>query len=115
MKVHGELEVREDEDEEAANVEELELWLCDPVVCVQELISNPAFKNEIAYTPKKVYTDAQGTQRRYDEMWTGEWWWEAQVSPWLVNEAHTPKKKFQRRLPDGAIGICMGMASHHGL
>ena len=29
--------------------EELELWLCDPVACVRELIRNAAFKNEMAY------------------------------------------------------------------
>ncbi|KAN0094971.1 hypothetical protein V8E55_003258 [Tylopilus felleus] len=69
--------------------EELELWL--------QLIGNVAFKNEMAYAPEKVYTDPQAKTQRYDEMWTGDWWWKTQsrlpagatVSPgdkvaWLV-------------------------------
>ncbi|KAF8546324.1 hypothetical protein OG21DRAFT_1479689 [Imleria badia] len=60
------------------SIEELELWLRDLVACVRELIGNPAFHGEIAYTPEKVYTDCHGTTRRYDEMWTGDWWWETQ-------------------------------------
>ncbi|KAF8449495.1 hypothetical protein L210DRAFT_3609699 [Boletus edulis BED1] len=60
------------------DAEELELWLRDPVACVRELISNPTFKDDIAYTPEKVYADPQGQTRWYDEMWTGDWWWETQ-------------------------------------
>jgi hypothetical protein len=25
--------------------------------------------------------DREGKERRYDEMWTGEWWWKTQVIP----------------------------------
>ena len=87
VRVHGEEPVDPDENsgnETAAanedNVEELELWSRDPVACVQELIGNQAFHREIAYAPEKVYTDHHGTTRRYDKMWTGDWWWETQVS-----------------------------------
>jgi hypothetical protein len=34
----------------------------------------------MSYVPKKVYTDEDGRVRLYDEMWTGEWWWNMQVS-----------------------------------
>ena len=78
VQVHSELE---NNDEEAATAsEELELWLQDPVACVQELIGNTAFRTEITYAPEEVYTDPHGTTRRYGEMWTGDWWWECQVS-----------------------------------
>jgi hypothetical protein len=61
--------------------EELELWLWDPVACMRELIGNAVFKNELAYAPEKVYTDSHAKTWRYDEMWTGDWWWETQVGP----------------------------------
>lgn len=60
-------------------VENLELWFWDPVECVKELLSNPAFKDYISYAPEHVYSDKEGTERIYDEMWTGDWWWETQV------------------------------------
>ncbi|KAI6040960.1 hypothetical protein EDC04DRAFT_2879042 [Pisolithus marmoratus] len=58
--------------------EEMELWMCDPVACIRELIRNLAFHGNITYTPKKVYMDHQGSTQWYDEMWTGDWWWETQ-------------------------------------
>lgn len=78
IRAHGEVEA--DGDVSDRDVEELELWIRDPVACVQELIGNPAFNGEIAYAPERVYTDIDGRSRRYDEMWTGDWWWEMQVS-----------------------------------
>ncbi|KAF8122220.1 hypothetical protein EV363DRAFT_1183475 [Boletus edulis] len=74
--------------------EELELWMRDPVACIQELIGNPAFDGNMAYAPEKVYVDREGQTRRYDEMWTGEWWW-----------------KTQERLPDGATVAPVILAS----
>lgn len=60
--------------------EELELWLRDPVACIQELMGNPAFHGNMAYAPEKVFVDGEGQTRRYDEMWTADWWWDTQVS-----------------------------------
>lgn len=62
-----------------ALTEEIELWRRDPVECVRELIGNPAFKDHLAYLPERVYGDAKGGTRLYDEMWTAEWWWKVQV------------------------------------
>lgn len=61
-------------------IERHELWRRDPVECVRELIGNPAFKEYISYVPEMVYADDQQANRVYDEMWTGNWWWEMQVS-----------------------------------
>lgn len=60
--------------------EELELWMRDPVECIRELMQNPAFKESMAYAPERVYRDSEGKNRIYEEMWTGDWWWKAQVS-----------------------------------
>ena len=60
-------------------IEEVELWRRDPVEIIQSLIANPMFKDEIAYEPEKVYKDNRGKIRVYDEMWTGDWWWDTQV------------------------------------
>ena len=65
--------------------EELELWMCNPVACMRELIGNPAFDGSMAYAPEKVYVDQEGQTRCYDEMWTGNWWWKTQVSDHLLS------------------------------
>ncbi|KAH7908431.1 hypothetical protein BJ138DRAFT_1012802 [Hygrophoropsis aurantiaca] len=75
---------REGEDGEVIK-EELELWMRDPVECIRELIGNPTFQKNLAYAPEKVFLDSNGTIRQFDEMWTGDWWWEV-----------------QKRLPSGA-------------
>ncbi|KAG1837058.1 hypothetical protein F4604DRAFT_1601889, partial [Suillus subluteus] len=59
--------------------EEVELWSHDPVECVQELIGNPFFKADMAYSPAKAYADRAGQHRVIDEMWTADWWGETQV------------------------------------
>jgi Plavaka transposase len=60
--------------------EDVELWFRDPIECIQDLISNPAFREHISYVPQKVFTSQSGTTRIYDEAWTGDWWWAMQVS-----------------------------------
>ena len=64
----------------AVKREMVELWRRDPVECVEELIGNPAFRDMMAYVPERAYADQKGENRIYDEMWTGEWWSETQVS-----------------------------------
>jgi hypothetical protein len=59
--------------------EDLELWKRDPVECVKELIGNPAFQNLVSYVPQRAYADKAGLNRIFDEMWTGDWWWDTQV------------------------------------
>ena len=60
--------------------EQLEFWRRDLVECVQELIGNLSFRDVMVYAPERAYTDAKGTNRIYDEMWTGDWWCNVQVS-----------------------------------
>jgi hypothetical protein len=74
---------RVDENNELMS-EDLELWIRDPVECIKELMSNPAFREHMAYAPERVYGSSEGTEesRIFDEMWTAEWRWEIQVSSW---------------------------------
>ncbi len=65
--------------------EDLELWRRDPVECVKELMGNLAFRDLLAYAPEKAYTDESGQNQVFDEMWTGEWWWETQVHFCILN------------------------------
>ncbi|KAJ6527697.1 hypothetical protein B0H19DRAFT_1214648 [Mycena capillaripes] len=70
---------RFDENDELMS-EELELWMRNPVDCIKELMSNPAFRNHMAYAPERVYgrKDGREDSRIFDEMWTAEWWWNLQ-------------------------------------
>ena len=58
----------------------LHVWKRDPVECIRELIGNPAFREKMRYAPEKVYEDSEGKSRVFDETWTGDWWWDLQVS-----------------------------------
>lgn len=70
-----------DQTDEDGNCQEtLELWMRDPVACVQELLGNPAFKKELHYRPRRTFRDRQRQKQVYDETWTGDWWWKTQVS-----------------------------------
>ncbi|KAJ7073650.1 hypothetical protein C8F01DRAFT_970896 [Mycena amicta] len=66
-------------------VEVLELWHRDPLDCVRELLGNPNFANAQTFTPMWLFRSVdpsmgEGINRHYDEMWTGTWWWDTQVS-----------------------------------
>ncbi|KAJ7478536.1 hypothetical protein FB451DRAFT_1453183 [Mycena latifolia] len=95
---------RLDENDEMMS-EELELWMRDPVECIKELMSNPAFKDHMAYAPERVYGNSEGTEdsRIFDEMWTANWWWKIQkllppgacVSGIIISSDKTKLSQFQ--------------------
>ena len=60
--------------------ENFELWIRNPVECIKDLIGNPLFKDHMVYAPSRAYMDDAGLQRVFDEMWTGDWWCDKQVS-----------------------------------
>jgi hypothetical protein len=60
--------------------EELELWRRDPVECVKELLGNPAFRKVMRFAPERIFKDRERNVRLYNEAWTGDFWWEVQVS-----------------------------------
>ncbi|KII88252.1 hypothetical protein PLICRDRAFT_111519 [Plicaturopsis crispa FD-325 SS-3] len=74
--------------------EELEFWRRNPLECIADLMGNPEFDELKSYEPERVYTDEDGHVRRWDEMWTGDWWWE-----------------MQGRLPSGAVVAPVLLAS----
>ena len=82
--------------------EDVGLWMQNPVHCVAELIGNPMFHGSISYVPEHVYADSEGKIRIYDEMWTGDWWWEIQskimaggvVSPIILASDKTTLSNF---------------------
>ena len=58
----------------------MELWRRDPVECIKELLSNPAFNDCIEYEPKRLFEDPFGQKPIISEMWSAEWWETVQVS-----------------------------------
>ncbi|KAG1842604.1 hypothetical protein F4604DRAFT_1884714 [Suillus subluteus] len=83
--------------------EEVELWSRDPVECVKELIGNPSFKVDMAYTAARAYSDPVGEHRVIDEMWTADWWGEKQkalpdgatIAPIILASDKTSLSQFQ--------------------
>jgi Plavaka transposase len=75
-------EIEGDQLDETGNKrkEILHLWKRDPIECIRELIGNPAFRKKMCFAPERVYEDLEGKNRIFDEMWTGDWWWNLQVS-----------------------------------
>ncbi|KAI0738856.1 hypothetical protein C8Q80DRAFT_1222176 [Daedaleopsis nitida] len=47
---------------------------------LRRVAGNPAFAEHLRYEPQKLFVDGQGQERLYDEMWTGDWWWDLQSS-----------------------------------
>lgn len=63
--------------------ERLELWFRDPVDCIQELLGNPMFASHMKYAPEYLAKNEDGTDRIFNEMWTGDWWHQIQVSSFV--------------------------------
>ncbi|KAG1825196.1 hypothetical protein EV424DRAFT_1471780 [Suillus variegatus] len=92
----------EDENGEMLQ-EEVELWCRDPVECVKELIGNPSFKEDMAYSPAKAYADRAGQDRVIDEMWTADWWCDKQkalpegatIAPIILSSDKTSLSQFR--------------------
>ncbi|EIW78604.1 hypothetical protein CONPUDRAFT_91955 [Coniophora puteana RWD-64-598 SS2] len=74
--------------------ENLELWFRNPVDCIRDLFGNPQFAESMVYAPEQVFDDDNGKMQQYEEMWTGDWWWET-----------------QGRLPEGAVVAPVILAS----
>jgi hypothetical protein len=65
--------------------ERLELWRRDPVECMKELMGNSIFEKSLEYAPQKHFLDNEAKNRVFDEMWTGDWWWDTQVYLYTCN------------------------------
>jgi hypothetical protein len=60
--------------------EVIEIWVRNILDVIRELLGNVAYGKKLVFVPRRVYLDPDGTQRKIDEMWTADWWWEIQVS-----------------------------------
>ena len=86
------------EDGEPLPAEKLEMWRRDPVECISELLGNPALKKYTKYAPERVYEDAEGNTRIFEEMWMANWWWDTQVNISLL-KIKTLLTVSQKKLP----------------
>ncbi|KAJ3558680.1 hypothetical protein NM688_g777 [Phlebia brevispora] len=60
-------ESKSDELDEEGNqcIEYLELWRCNPLECIRELIRNPIFCEYLRYAPEEVFEDVYGEKSIY--------------------------------------------------
>ena len=57
----------------------------DIVQCVEYLLSQPAYREDIVYAPVREH-DETG-ERLYSEMHTADWWWETQVRAFASSDS----------------------------
>ncbi|KIO21131.1 hypothetical protein M407DRAFT_29239 [Tulasnella calospora MUT 4182] len=60
--------------------EEVDLWLRDPIECIEDLLGKVTLRDCLVYQPTRMYTGEDRQKRVYSEMWTGDWWWNVQLS-----------------------------------
>ncbi|KAI0037563.1 hypothetical protein FA95DRAFT_1506815, partial [Auriscalpium vulgare] len=53
----------------------------DTLDCIKALYGDPEFAPYMAYAPERHYVDDAQTNRVYNEMKTGKWWWRVQMRP----------------------------------
>jgi hypothetical protein len=52
-------------------------WYGDPVRCIEFLMQQPSFKEDMVYAPVREYNEAG--ERMYSEINSSDWWWKMQV------------------------------------
>ncbi|KAF8261178.1 hypothetical protein EI94DRAFT_1773493 [Lactarius quietus] len=60
--------------------EVLQFHYRDIIPCIRSLMSNPEFAHDLIFAPERHYTDRSHTNRIYNEMHTGDWWWSVQMA-----------------------------------
>jgi hypothetical protein len=69
------MDVREGGEENVVVV-----YIRDVIQVIRELIGNSGFKAHMRYAPERHWTSQAQRKRVFGEMWTGDWWWQMQVS-----------------------------------
>ena len=59
--------------------ETLQFHFRDVLHCIRAIYGDPEFAQDLVFAPERHYVDHERTQRVYDEMYTGDWWWSVQV------------------------------------
>jgi hypothetical protein len=52
----------------------------DIVQVVRHIVANPALKDDMTYSPVRIWTSPEKQVRSYGEANAGDWWWNQQVS-----------------------------------
>ncbi|KAG6827066.1 hypothetical protein H0H92_013335 [Tricholoma furcatifolium] len=94
---------RTNEDGELLPPEKMELWYRNTIDVIKELLGNPALREHLRYAPERVYLDKERKNRMYDEMWSGDWWWETQtelpvgatIAPLIISTDKTQLSQFR--------------------
>jgi hypothetical protein len=65
-------------------------WICDIITSQGDKKNNDGtavapehlelWRRDLNYAPERIFADENRKSRVYDEMWTGDWWWDTQVS-----------------------------------
>ncbi|KZP20961.1 hypothetical protein FIBSPDRAFT_1021562 [Athelia psychrophila] len=106
------------DDKGELRTEEVDLWRRDPVECVKELLSNPSFRENMRFAPEKQYRNSDGTNRVYNESWTGDWWWDTQdkldpgstIAPLILSSDKTQLSRFSGDKQAWPTGVKMTSA-----
>ncbi|KAK0498186.1 hypothetical protein EDD18DRAFT_1350811 [Armillaria luteobubalina] len=87
--------------------ENLEMWFRDPLEIVLMWLPQVSlvtiFKDVMAYAPIQMFTDPEGQNQVFNEMWTGEWWWKIQeqlppgvtIAPLILSSDKTLLSQFR--------------------
>jgi len=59
--------------------ERLEFYCRDVLECIRSLYGDPSWAQDMSFAPERHYTSHARTSRIYNELYTSEWWWTAQV------------------------------------
>jgi hypothetical protein len=66
--------------DDSETTESIELWCRDPTDALKSLWGSPALFRFMKFMPEKQYTNSKTKKRLYNEMNTGNWWWNKQAS-----------------------------------
>jgi Plavaka transposase len=75
----------------------LDFYCRDTLQCIRSLYGDPAFVQDLAFSPAQHYTGADQACRIINEMHTGDWWWSIQVRNVTYSE-NGDLDKFQESL-----------------
>ena len=60
--------------------ETFSMYSRDIVECIKALYGDARFAHCMKYRPERHFKEGQPRERIYHDMYTGDWWWELQVS-----------------------------------
>lgn len=83
------------------------VYFCNIIEVLCNLISNVQFKAHMQYAPERHWTLCAQQKQVFGEMWTGDWWWEMQVSSSLLTRINLCSQQLQALLKDPNASIAL--------